>query len=253
MRLISWNVNGIRAAAKKGATDWMQDYRADVYAFQEVKAMEDQLSEDILTVGDYHPYFFPAIRKGYSGVALYIRGQQPDEIRRGFDPLFDDEGRVIMARWGNLQFYNVYFPNGQSSQERLDYKMAFFDALLTHVEKERKAGADILICGDYNIAHNEIDIARPKENSNTSGFLPLERAWMDKFEEMGYIDTFRHFHPDEVKYSWWSVRTNARERNVGWRIDYFYVNEEALDHVQSAFILNDVFGSDHCPVGIDWE
>ena len=253
MRLISWNLNGIRAAMKKGVGDWMQDYRADMYAFQEVKAQEQQLDESILTIGDYHPYFHPAKRKGYSGVAFYIRGQQPDEVRNGFDARYDDEGRVILARYGNLHFYNVYFPNGQSSPERLAYKMAFYDDFLAHIEAERAQGKDILVCGDYNTAHREIDIARPKENSHTSGFLPVERAWMDALASHGYVDTYRHFHPEDVAYTWWSMRTGARARNVGWRIDYFYVNQEALDHVKSAFILTEVMGSDHCPLGIDWE
>lgn len=253
MRLISWNVNGIRAAAKKGLTDWMMDYRADVYGLQEVKAAEDQLEESITVVGDYHSYFNSAGRKGYSGVALYARGRQPDRVVNGFDQRYDDEGRVIMAEYVDMQFYNVYFPNGQSSQERLDYKMRFYDDFLAHLEQERKAGKLLVICGDFNTAHTEMDIARPKENERTSGFLPEERAWMDKFESMGYVDTFRHFHPEDQVYTWWSLRTRARERNVGWRIDYFYVSKEALPHVKSAFILGDVMGSDHCPVGIDWE
>ncbi len=253
MRIISWNLNGIRAAMKKGVDDWMRDYRADVYAFQEVKAMEEQLDESILTIGDYHPYFFPAKRKGYSGVALYVRGTQPDEVIGGFDPNYDDEGRVIMARFGNLHFYNVYFPNGQASQERLDYKMAFYRDFLAHIEKDRTAGRQVLVCGDYNTCHNDIDIARPKENSGRSGFLPIERAWMDELEQTGYVDTYRHFYPSDVKYTWWSMRTNARERNIGWRIDYFYVDRSSLDRVKSAFILDNVVGSDHCPVGVDWE
>lgn len=252
MRLISWNVNGIRAAMKKGLADWMLDYRADVYALQETKAAEAQLDEETLNIGDYHPYFSEVERKGYSGVALYARGAQP-EVRVGFDGRYDSEGRVIRARYGDMLFYNVYFPNGQSSAERLAYKMAFYDDFLAHMEEERKQGKMIVVCGDFNTAHTEMDIARPKKNEKTSGFLPEERAWMDKFESMGYVDTFRHFHPEAQTYSWWSMRTRARERDVGWRIDYFYVSEEALPRVKSAFILGDVMGSDHCPIGIDWE
>ena len=253
MRLISWNVNGIRAVYKKGFADWMMDYRADVYALQETKADVDSLDEGITLIGDYHSYYHSAERKGYSGVALYARGKQPDNVINEFDHKYDDEGRVIVAEYGDMQLYNVYFPNGQSSQERLDYKMHFYDDFLAHIEKERSAGKLIVICGDFNTAHTEMDIARPKDNGNRSGFLPEERAWMDKFESYGYVDTFRHFHPKDQTYTWWSLRTRARERNVGWRIDYFYVSKEALPHVKSAFILGDVMGSDHCPIGIDWE
>lgn len=252
MQLLSWNVNGIRAAQRKGFLKWLDSVPGDIVALQETKAHAYQLDDALKNVDGYHVYFSKPEKKGYSGVALYTK---IEPISVNYDlgmEKFDREGRVIEAEFADFTLFNVYFPNGQMSQERLDYKMEFYDVFLNYIENLRQAGKNIIVCGDVNTAHQEIDLARPKENSKISGFLPIERAWLDKWVATGYVDTFRHFHGDEVgKYSWWSVRTAARERNVGWRIDYFFVNEAFLPHVEDAYILADVMGSDHCPIGIN--
>lgn len=255
MKLISWNVNGIRAIAKKGFLEWMADYSADIVALQETKAHKEQLDESLLNIAGYQAYFSSGIRKGYSGTAVYSK-IAPLSVEEGFgDPDFDGEGRTQILEFKDFFLYNVYFPNGQASQERLDYKMAFYESFLNAINEKRKLGKSIVVCGDYNTAHTEIDLAHPKENSKTSGFLPIERAWMDKLEAAGYVDTLRYFYPGKPKlYTWWSMRARgARERNVGWRIDYFYVDADSIKRVKDAFILPQVMGSDHCPVGIDFE
>ncbi len=248
--LISWNVNGIRAAHRKGFLDWFKSAAPDILCLQETKAHKEQLSAELLEVDGYQVYFSSAERKGYSGVALYTKAE-PNEVRHGMGiPEFDNEGRIVAASYDDFELFNVYFPNGQMSKERLDYKMAFYDAFLEHIETLRKSGRNIVVCGDVNTAHKPIDLARPKENEKTSGFLPEERAWIDKLLDHGYVDTFRAFHDEPDQYSWWSMRTRAREKNVGWRIDYFYANEEYMNRVKDAFIMPEVMGSDHCPIGI---
>ncbi len=250
-QIISWNVNGIRAIKKKGALQELFNLNADYYCLQETKINEDTLTEEISAIDGYHSYFSTAEKKGYSGVAVYSR-VEPVSINRGFEiEAFDKEGRILIANYQTFYLVNIYYPNGKASAERLQYKMDFYDAFLDYVEILRKEGKPVVICGDVNTAHHEIDIARPKENEKVSGFLPIERAWMDKFIGCGYVDTFRHFYPEDVKYTWWDQVTRARERNVGWRIDYFYINEEFKDRLVDAFILNDMMGSDHCPIGID--
>lgn len=250
MILISWNVNGIRAVEKKGFIKWVESCGADLLCLQETKAHKEQLSEKILNIDSYSSYWSSGKRKGYSGVATYSK-IAPATNKTGFGghEKFDCEGRILASYFDDFVLLNIYFPNGQSGDERLQYKLDFYDATLEFCEKQRKEGKSLIICGDYNTAHNEIDLARPKENVNTSGFLRIERDWMDKFESFGYVDTFRKLHPEtKDAYSWWSYRTAARGRNVGWRLDYFYITPELLPKVKRAEILSDVMGSDHCPV-----
>lgn len=251
IRLLSWNVNGIRAVHKKNAMQWFFDEKPDILCLQEIKATEDQIPDDLRIIEGYYSYFVSAERKGYSGVALYSK-PKPKRIISGLGiPEFDNEGRTLIAEYEKFVLYNIYFPNGKSSPERLQYKMTFYDAFLDHVEKRLDAGDKIVICGDVNTAHKEIDLARPKENEKTSGFLPEERAWIDKFIERGFVDTFRIFNDQPGQYSWWDMKTRARDRNVGWRIDYFFVSEDLRKKVKSASILPEIMGSDHCPVGVE--
>lgn len=254
LRLLSWNVNGIRAAYKKGFVDWFVKENPDVLCLQETKAHPEQLIDDLLNVNKYKSYFSSSIvKKGYSGVAIYTK-QEPAKVEHGFGiPKFDDEGRIIVAEYKSFVLINIYYPNGKMSPERLQYKMDFYDAFLEYADKLVKKGKNLVICGDVNTAHKEIDLARPKENEKVSGFLPIEREWMDKFFSHGYVDTFRMFNAQPEQYTWWDMQSRARERNVGWRIDYFFVSENFQKNVKNAFILPDVMGSDHCPVGIELE
>ncbi|MBN1348802.1 exodeoxyribonuclease III [candidate division KSB1 bacterium] len=251
LRLISWNVNGLRAIYKKGAFDWFLQQQPDIFCLQETKSQPDQLPAELTQVDGYHTYFSSAERKGYSGVALYTR-QQPNHVSHGFgNERFDSEGRIIVAEFEAFTLLNIYYPNGKASKERLEYKMDFYDAFLDYAENLKAQGKNLVICGDVNTAHKEIDLARPKENEKVSGFLPEERAWIDSFVAHGYIDTFRQYNQEPGNYTWWDLKSRARERNVGWRIDYFFVNHEFQKNVTAAFILPDVMGSDHCPIGID--
>ena len=251
MRILSWNVNGIRAAYKKGFLDWLKKENPDILCIQETKAHPEQLTDDLRNVDGYESYFSSAERKGYSGVAIYTK-QKPKKVEHGFGvKKFDSEGRILVAEYPKFVLMSIYYPNGKASAERLKYKMEFYDAFLKFANKLKKQGKNIIVCGDVNTAHKEIDIARPKENEKVSGFLPEERAWIDKFLSNGYLDTFRMFNKEPDNYTWWDMITRARERNVGWRIDYFYVNEEFKKKVKDAFILADVMGSDHCPIGIE--
>ena len=251
MRILSWNVNGIRAAYKKGLLDWFKKEDPDILCIQETKAHPEQLTDDLRNVDGYESYFSSGERKGYSGVAIYTK-QKPKKVEHGFGvKKFDSEGRILVAEYPKFVLMSIYYPNGKASAERLKYKMEFYDAFLKFANKLKKQGKNIIICGDVNTAHKEIDIARPKENEKVSGFLPEERAWIDKFLSNGYLDTFRMFNKEPDNYTWWDMITRARERNVGWRIDYFYVNEEFKKKVKDAFILADVRGSDHCPIGIE--
>ncbi len=251
MKILSWNVNGLRAVHKKGFLDWLTEEKPDILCLQETKAHEEQLPEELINVNGYYSYFCSGERKGYSGVALYTK-EKPLSIKKGFGiKKFDNEGRILIAEYPDFILFNIYYPNGKSRPERLQYKMEFYDAFLKYVSKLKKAGTKIIICGDVNTAHKEIDLARPKENSTVSGFLPEERAWIDKFIGNGFIDTFRLFNSEPNNYTWWNMVTRARERNVGWRIDYFFVSENTKKDIKDAFILSDVMGSDHCPIGIE--
>ena len=255
MRIISWNVNGIRSADKKGFVPWMQSCGADIVCLQETKARPEQLPESLRRInsGDgalYHAYWASAKKPGYSGVAIYSK-TEPLEIKPLGKDEFDDEGRVLQAEFEDFTLVSAYFPNSQDSGRRLEYKLSFCDAMLNLCRECRRQKRHLVLAGDYNIAHTPIDLARPKENEGSPGYLPEERAWMDTFTAEGFVDTFRHFHPGQPKhYTWWSYRSGARERNVGWRIDYLCTDREFLPAVESARIYADVAGSDHCPVEI---
>lgn len=255
LKLLSWNVNGIRAVERKGSLqDLLQNEKPDVLCLQETKAQPDQLSKDLIQPAGYRTHWnYPAEAKGYSGVATFTK-EKPVEVQDGLGiKEFDTEGRVIITKYSEFILFNVYFPKGDTTKERnhrLKYKMDFYDAFLKRVDALQDKGEKLIICGDFNTAHKEIDIARPKENEKNSGFLPEERAWMDKLVAHGYIDTFRQFHKEPNQYTWWDMKTRARERNIGWRLDYFFVTENLLKSVAQAFIMPDVTGSDHCPVGI---
>lgn len=248
--IISWNVNGIRAVSEKNGFEWLEEYRPDILCLQEIKAAPQQLPEDLFSGRYPHISVNSGERKGYSGT-LTAGVMEPycSDICGDIDIL--NEGRVIEHHYGDVVLFNVYFPNGQKDEERLAYKLEFYDKFLHYTQHLRSKGKKIIICGDVNTAHREIDLKNPKSNEKTSGFLPIERAWIDKLIESGYIDTFRHVHGDKInEYSWWSYRFSARSKNVGWRIDYFFISEELLEDLEDAFILQDVMGSDHCPVGI---
>ncbi len=250
LRLVSWNINGIRAVVKKGLLKWIKKDNADIICLQETKAHPKQLPKDLTEPKGYNPFWSCAERKGYSGCVTYSK-IKPKKVLYGMgEPRFDSEGRMVICEYPDFVLFNVYFPNGKKNQERLRYKLDFYDSFLALADKYKKRGIGVVTCGDFNTAHKEIDLARPKENENVSGFLPIERKWIDKFISHGYTDTFRRFNKDPGYYSWWDYKTKARERNIGWRIDYFFVSNDLLPDLKGAFIQQDVMGSDHCPVGI---
>jgi len=250
-KILSWNVNGIRAAYKKGILDWFSKEKPDILCLQETKAHPEQLTEDLLNVNGYKAYFSSAEKKGYSGVVTYTK-EEPVNVKQGIGiKKFDSEGRFIITEFKEFILFNVYFPNGKARKERLDYKMDFYDAFLKHCKKLLKQGKKIVVCGDVNTAHKEIDLARPKANEKTSGFLPEEREWIDKLLKAGFVDTFRMFNTEPENYTWWDMMTRARDRNVGWRIDYFYASENLKDNIKSASIHSSVMGSDHCPIALE--
>lgn len=251
LKLMSWNVNGIRAAHKKGLLDWLSAESPDILCVQETKARPEQLVKKLQNPQGYQAFWdWSTVKKGYSGVAVFSK-EEPLSVQRGMGiDRFDQEGRLLQLDFPDFVLFNVYFPNGKQNEERLRFKMDFYDAFLDHIESLRQQGKRIIFTGDVNTAHNEIDLARPKENELISGFLRMERDWIDTVIRKGYVDTFRWKHPDETRYSWWDFKSRARERDVGWRIDYVFVSAELIDLVESAFILTDVMGSDHCPIGI---
>ncbi len=253
IKLVSWNVNGLRAVIKKDFLSSLNILDADIVALQETKLQEDQRTEEMINPDGYHSFWaYSTVKKGYSGVAAYTRWK-PEKVKTGINiPRFDAEGRILEMDFKDFIFFNIYFPNGQMSDERLQYKLDFYDAFFEYTDRLRDDGRSIIITGDFNTAHNEIDLKHPKANENRSGFLRIERDWLDRIVERGYVDTFRHFYPEEVKYSWWTYRFNARKNNAGWRIDYFFVSKDIIDNgwIKDAFIDSDILGSDHCPVGI---
>lgn len=253
LKIISWNVNGLRAVMKKDFEQTVAQMDADILLLQETKLQEDQRTKEMLNLHGYESFWaYSTVKKGYSGVVAYTRNK-PDKVQTCFDvDRFDGEGRVIRMDFGTTVLFNIYFPNGQMSDERLAYKMEFYQWLLNYADELRKEGKSIIMAGDFNTAHNEIDLKNPGPNSKRSGFLREERDVLDQMIQDGYVDTFRHFYPKEVKYSWWSYRFNARKNNAGWRIDYFFVSKDLIDKglIKEAFIDNDIMGSDHCPVGI---
>ncbi len=249
MKIVSWNVNGIRAIAKKKALKWIDSYNPDILALQEIKAKESEIPNNLFSI-NYQNIIVSSSqeRKGLSGVATFTN-IKPNYISKCYEVDILKEGRINEIHFNNLVFFNVYFPNGKRNEERLKYKLEFYDRFLSHIEKLRKEGKSIIFCGDLNTAHTEIDLARAKENKNISGFLNIERAWIDKVISRGYIDTFRYIHKNELnRYSWWSMRTRARERNVGWRIDYCFVSNNLKEKIINSDILDNILGSDHAPI-----
>lgn len=251
MKIISWNINGYRAAWKKGVAEWLDTTRPDVLCVQETKAWKEQLSSEQINPVGYHGVFSEPERKGYSGVATFSLNQ-PELMSLGYQiDEFDREGRVLITEHNNVLLANIYFPNGKQNKVRLKYKMDFYDATLKYFSRLMDQGRKIIVVGDYNTAHKPIDLAHPKQNETISGFLPIEREWIDRWIDAGFIDVFRKFNNQPDQYTWWDMRTRARDRNIGWRIDYFFVSENMIDLVTDAWIMPDVVGSDHCPLGIE--
>lgn len=248
MKLISWNTNGLRATVKQGHFDGLFKYGADIVSLQETKSEPEQLTDEVRNIAGFESYFdYSKIKKGYSGVAIYSK-ETPIKVSGLGIKKFDDEGRTLVAEYKDFYFITCYFPNGGGGPERLKYKLDFYDAFLMYIEKLKKK-KPVIFCGDVNTAHNEIDLARPKENQENTGFLPIERAWMDKLVSKGWIDAFRHLNPEKKDiYTYWDQKTRARDRNVGWRIDYFFVSEDLKNKIVDFKTLADYYGSDHCPI-----
>lgn len=254
MRVVSWNVNGIRACVRKGFVDWLREAGAELIGLQEVRALADELPVELRQLDEWKIHLQAAERRGYSGVAVLSR-REPDELYSSLgESRFDSEGRLLIARFGKLWVANVYFPKGSGrdrDNSRVPYKLDFYRALFDRLEPWRASGERVLVIGDYNTAHREIDLARPRDNVGTSGFLPEERAEFQRWIDAGWVDTFRHFDDSPGHYSWWSQRFGVRAKNIGWRIDYVLASAAAMPFVRAAFIHPQVMGSDHCPVGVD--
>lgn len=249
MQIVSWNVNGIRSVYRQNFLEWFLETKADIVCLQEIKCHPDVVTDKtILHPGKYHSFWCPAEKPGYSGLLVYSK-RAPLSVTYGVGkPEYDREGRVMTVEYKDFLVVNTYFPNSQRDHARLPYKLKFCRDILKYLEGLRAKGKNILICGDFNIAHKEIDLRNPKSNKDNAGFLPEERAWMDQFIETGYVDTFRQFEQGPDHYTWWSYRPGVRERNVGWRLDYFFANEEFADRTKNVTHLPHVRGSDHCPV-----
>ncbi len=249
IKLICWNVNGIRAWYKKGCLEEILKESPDVFCLQETKAHPEQLPADLLNPEGYYSYFdHSKVKKGYSGVAIYTK-EKPTKVEYGLGVKdLDQEGRFLALFYEKLVIINTYFPNGGGGPDRLDFKMKFYDAFLKYIKNLKEKGYSVVFCGDVNTAHTEMDIARPKENEKNTGFLPMERAWLDEVVSSGFVDTFRYLNPKKIQYSWWDMKTFARDRNVGWRIDYFFVSHNLSVNVKESNIKDNVFGSDHCPI-----
>jgi exodeoxyribonuclease III len=250
-KLYSWNVNGIRAAAKGGFLKWLSEENPDIVCLQETRALREDLDDLLISPFGFNSYWHSAQKKGYSGVGVYSK-DKPLRITDGIgDKVFDEEGRTQILEYKDFVLLNCYFPNSRRDHSRLGYKLDFCDALLKLTDKFVREKKNVVICGDFNIAHKEIDLANPKTNVDNAGFLPQERDWMEKFVKAGYLDTFREFNKEAGHYTWWSNRPGVRERNIGWRLDYFAINSKFRTKLKSAEIHSDVFGSDHCPVSIE--
>ena len=253
MKIISWNVNGIRAWHRKGMLDWFQKQQADFFCMQETKAHPDLLPPELREPHGYQSFFeFSKGRQGYSGVGIFTT-HEPNSIDEALGvKALDQEGRFLALHYDGLVIINCYFPNGGGGPERLKYKLQYYEAFLKYANKLRKKGVHIIFCGDINTAHTAVDLARPKENEKNTGFLPIERAWIDKLIENDYVDAWRYTHPDtKDKYTYWDMKTASRDRNVGWRIDYFFISPELKNSIKKCEILDDVYGSDHCPILLD--
>ncbi len=251
MKIVSWNVNGLRAVLKKNFMKYLAEENPDIFCIQETKLQEAQIPQEILELQGYHSYWNFAERKGYSGVAVFTRQKPISVVYSIGDADFDHEGRLLLLEFEDFSLINCYFPNGQKDDERLQFKLSYYARMFELMQRIRESGKNLIVCGDFNTAHHPIDLANPKQNEKVSGFLPIERAWLDKIEEHGWVDTFRQFNQEPDQYSWWSYRFNARMKNAGWRIDYFFVNSEFLNKIKNAFIRQQVMGSDHCPVGVE--
>jgi exodeoxyribonuclease III len=253
-RITTWNVNGLRAVLNKNGFDWLPALSPDILCLQEIKAHPHQIMDDQLKVFDgYQADWNPAQRPGYSGVLTLAR-KPASETRTGLvNERFNEEGRVVVSRYPDFYLYNIYFPNGQRDHGRLTYKLDFYASLLEECDALHARGETVIICGDFNTAHNEIDLRNPKQNQNTSGFLPEERAWLDHYLEHGFVDVYRELYPERVQYTWWMYRLNARQRNIGWRLDFFMVSQKMMARVKDVIIHEAILGSDHCPVTIEFE
>lgn len=246
---MSWNVNGLRAILKKDFLKLLKDENPDILGIQETKIQPDQLPEEISSLKDYQTHWNFAEQKGYSGTGIFYKTEPRHIKTQSFNsPILQQEGRIIEMEYRDFTLFNIYFPNGQMSDERLRYKLEFYDVSLAYFNALKKLGKNLIIMGDYNTAHKEIDLKNPKANEDRSGFLPIERAWIDKLISCGFIDTFRIFNQEPGQYTWWTYRFRAREKNIGWRIDYFFVNNAFVPHVQSSTIMSHIYGSDHCPI-----
>ena len=252
IKLVSWNVNGIRAVSKKeDFWSWFEDDDSDIINFQEVRATQEQIPKKLAEIDGFHKFYNEAEKKGYSGVGTYSK-IKPLSVTKGLGvEELDNEGRVLKIEYPDFILFNIYFPNSGKEGSRLDFKVQFCNELLSQLVELKNEGKNLVITGDYNIAHNPIDVYNPKNCEGKSGYLPEERAWLDELEEAGFVDTFRMFDEGEGNFTWWSYRFKGRERNSGWRLDYFFVNEEIKDNVISAKILADIYGSDHCPVTLE--
>ena len=248
MKIISWNVNGLRAALGKSALDWVWKQKPDVLCLQEIKTRPDQLKDEQRNFPGYEVIWNPAERAGYSGVGTFLRTPAL-ETQLGLDaPRFDIEGRLISTLHPGFRLFNVYFPSGARGKQRVDYKLDFYAHLLNVCDRLHANGESMVITGDFNTAHMPIDLKNPKQNQKTSGFLPEEREWVQKYLDHGFVDVYRHLYPDRVQYTWWTYRMSARQRGIGWRLDYFLVSEALVPRVKDVIIHDSVPGSDHCPV-----
>ncbi len=252
MKIISWNVNGIRAWFKKGCLNPLFDSEPDIVCLQETKAEKNQLPEELINIPGYFSYFNSSIeRKGHSGTAVYTK-KQPKKVTYGLGIAeLDGQGRQINIFYNDFVVINCYFPNGGGPKERLEKKLKYYDEFLKFINKIKKTGKKIIFCGDLNVAHNEIDLARPESNKNNVGFLPAERKWVDEVIENNYVDTFRNLYPNKITYSWWDMKTFARDRNVGWRLDYLFVDKSLVGRVKNSFIHENILGSDHAPIELE--
>lgn len=259
MKIVSWNVNGIRAVAKKGYWDWFKEQDADIICLQETKAFQDQLDAALACPPGYHSVWHAGEKPGYAGTVTFSKKEPITHTSKFEEELafFHEEGRVVETKFPSFTLLNIYFPNGgtrANGEERLTFKLYFYAEFLNYIDSLRTKGEKVIVCGDYNICHTEIDIARPKANENSIGFLPIEREWIDRLVEHGWIDVFRHFNPDaQDAYTWWSYRAGTRPNNVGWRIDYFFVSPDLIDKVTHFEHQTEVMGSDHCPVMMEIE
>ena len=250
MNITTWNVNGFRAILRKNALDWTTSEKPDVLCLQEIKVKPEQLSEDELKLNDYKAVWNPAERPGYSGTAVFYQ-KEPLNVELGLgNEEFDNEGRVVRFKYPFFTLFNIYFPNGGQENKRVPYKLDFYEYLLGLINEMHKNGESVIITGDFNTAHKEIDLANPKANEKNTGFLPEERVWIDRYLENGLVDIYRKLNPKKVAYTWWTYRMNARARNIGWRLDYFLISESLVDRVEKLVVLDEIMGSDHCPVSL---